>query len=284
MQIVDTIEIKQWLKRELPALLREDPGLQQFIRDLMHRDFADKETTDERFDRIMSKLERDSVENAEKWAEQNRKWEEQNRKWEENQAELRRMREESERKWAEWREEWRIYREKHEVEREQDRAERQMEREQDRAERQMEREQDRAENAKALARLDHKISALGARWGIYAEDTFRKALRGILEESFGVKVVNVTEYDKAGKVFGRPDQVELDIIIYNGLLIICEIKSSVSHNDIHIFERKARFYEELHERKAQRLIVISPMVDERAKKIATKLNVEIYSHTDEVKP
>jgi len=65
-------------------------------------------------------------------------------------------------------------------------------------------------------------------------------------------------------------------------LLICEIKSSLSRNDIHIFERKARFYEELHQRKANRLIVISPMVDERAKNLAEKLNVEIYSHAFEV--
>ncbi len=255
MQIVDTVEMKQWLRQELPAVLRADPGLQQFIRDLMARDFADKETTDERFDRIMSKLERDSE-------EQNRKWEEQNRKWDENQAELRHMREESERKWAENR----------------------AEHEEIRAENRAEHEKTRAYTDKAVTRLDHKITALGARWGIYAEESFRGGLRGILAESFGVEVVNVTEFDKEGKVFGHPDQIELDIIIYNGLLIICEIKSSVSRNDIHMFERKARFYEELHQRKAQRLIVISPMVDQRARNMATKLNVEIYSHTDEVIP
>ena len=45
---------------------------------------------------------------------------------------------------------------------------------------------------------------------------------------------------------------------------------------MYIFERKARFYEKHHQRKADRLIVISPMTDERAKKVARNLNIEIY--------
>jgi len=36
-----------------------------------------------------------------------------------------------------------------------------------------------------------------------------------------------TSYDEQGEVFGHPDQIELDIIIKNGLLLICELKSSI---------------------------------------------------------
>jgi hypothetical protein len=83
-------------------------------------------------------------------------------------------------------------------------------------------------------------------------------------------------------VFGRPDQVELDLIIRNGLLLIAEIKSSMSRSDMYSFERKTRFYEKKHQRKAQRLIVISPMVDPRAQEVAKKLGIKVYSYTDEV--
>ena len=38
---------------------------------------------------------------------------------------------------------------------------------------------------------------------------FIDALAGILEKNFGVKLVNVNEYDDRGEVFGRPDKVEL---------------------------------------------------------------------------
>ena len=65
-------------------------------------------------------------------------------------------------------------------------------------------------------------------WGLHSEQSFCDALKAILEESFGVPVINVTEYDDEGEVFGRPDQIGLDLLIKNGLLIIGEIQSSIS--------------------------------------------------------
>jgi hypothetical protein len=97
--------------------------------------------------------------------------------------------------------------------------------------------------------FDSTVGALGTRGGRRSEAYFRNALRGILEESFGVKVINVNEFDDEGIVFGRPNQVELDIIIRNGTLIICEIKSSMSKYGMYGFERKVRFYEKRHGKK-----------------------------------
>ena len=136
---------------------------------------------------------------------------------------------------------------------------------------------------RALSRKhDGTIGALGARWGLQTEQSFRNALAGILGTSFGVEVLNVTEYDDAGEVFGRPDQVELDVIIQNGLLLLCEIKASMSKSDMVIFERKVRFYEKRHNRKADRALVISPMVDARAMALATELGIEVYSYAEDV--
>jgi len=129
-------------------------------------------------------------------------------------------------------------------------------------------------------KLDNTIGSLGARWGMRSEKSFRNGLQAILEESFDIKVLNINEFDDEGTVFGRPDQVELDIIIKNGILIICELKSSMSKPDMYIFERKVRFYEQRHNRKASRMIVISPMVDEKALKVAKNLNIEVYSYAD----
>ncbi len=131
-------------------------------------------------------------------------------------------------------------------------------------------------------KFDRSIGALGARWGMQSEKTFRNALAGILEESFGVQVLNVNEYDDSGEVFGRPDQVELDVIIKNGLLIISELKSSIDKAGMYIFERKVRFYEKHHQRKADRLIVISPMIDPKAQAVADQLGIETYCDSTEV--
>ncbi len=131
-------------------------------------------------------------------------------------------------------------------------------------------------------KIDSSIGALGARWGIASEASFRNGLKAILKDSFGVEVLNITDYDEEGQVFGRPDQVELDVIIKDGVLIICEIKSSMSKSDMYIFERKARFYERRHNRKADRLMVISPMIDNRAMDVAKTLQIECYSYANQV--
>ena len=131
-------------------------------------------------------------------------------------------------------------------------------------------------------RHDRSIGALGSRWGLQSEKAFRDALAGVLEKNFGVQVLNVNEYDDQGTVFGRPDQIELDVIIQNGLLLICELKSSIDKAGMYIFERKARFYEQRHQRTANRLIVISPMIDARARQVAERLGIETYGDSLEV--
>jgi hypothetical protein len=139
------------------------------------------------------------------------------------------------------------------------------------------------EEIMALAKkYDRGIGALGARWGLQSEAAFRNALAGILEESFKVQVLHINEYDDQGIVFGQPDQVELDIIIQNDVLILCEIKSSIDKSGMYTFERKIRFYEQKHGRKATRRLVISPMIDAKAQKVAEKLGIETFSDATEV--
>jgi len=121
-----------------------------------------------------------------------------------------------------------------------------------------------------LGRLGRSVGGLGARWGTQAEWAFGDALVAILVESFGVEVINVNEFDDKGEVIGRPDQVELDVIIKNGLLILCELKSSMSKSEMHIFERKVRFYERRHGRQEAR------MIDDPARQVGEKLGIDLY--------
>lgn len=179
------------------------------------------------------------------WAEQSRKWEEQDRRWEEQRA----LWAEQNQKWEEQNRKW---------------------------------WENQATINRLIQRIETGISAIGARWGIQAEASFRNGLAAILEESFGVRVFSVTEYDASGEVFGRPDQVELDVIVKDGQLIVCEIKSSMSRADMYTFDRKVRFYERLQGRTATRRTVISPMVEERARQVAEELGIEVYSYADDI--
>ena len=149
-------------------------------------------------------------------------------------------------------------------------------------------EQDRKwdEQLAEIRRLDRKfestIGALGSRWGLYSEASFRNGLKAILEESFQVEVLNLNDFDETGEVFGQPDQVEIDVIIKNGVVILCELKSSIDKAGMYSFDRKASFYARTRNRPVARKIVICPMVDARAIPVAERLGIEIYSYSDRV--
>ncbi len=119
---------------------------------------------------------------------------------------------------------------------------------------------------------------MGARWGVNSEGSFRNGLAAILEEFSQVEVIHVDD----GIVFGYPEEIELDLIIKNGVLIIAEIKSATDKHDVYFFDKKVRFYEQKHGQKANRKLLISPMVKDRALPVAKKLDVEIYSFAQEV--
>ncbi len=61
-----------------------------------------------------------------------------------------------------------------------------------------------------------------------------------------------------------------------------EISSSVNSSDVYQFERKVKFYIEKEKTLIDRKIIISPYVIEKALNIAKKINIEIYSSTNEL--
>jgi hypothetical protein len=291
--------LKETVKRELPKWLETDPAFREAILAITAQLHPRREETDDKITRILDEMRRERErrealqrEYNERWDRQyeadERRWQEQNRKWEANQAELEALREEQNRKWEEQNRKWEAQNRKWDANQAELKALRE---EQDRKWAEQNRKWDanqaelKALHEESLAlgkRIDRGIGALGARWGMRSEKTFRDALAGILEKTFGVKVLNVSEFDHEGTVFGRPDQVELDVIIKNGLLILCELKSSVDKPAMYSFERKARFYERCHHRRADRLIVISPMIDARAQEVAERLGIETYGEPEDV--
>ncbi len=239
---MENYQIRRLIQKELPAILRSDPEMRSWILALTQTQYADKDETESRFDKVLAEIQAMR--------------EEHNRKWEANQEELRRMREEQNRKWEEQNRKWEANQAHLDA---------------------------MLKEIRALGqRHDSTIGALGARWGLHTEASFRNALAGILEESFGVEVRNVTDFDTTGEVFGHPEQVELDVIIQDGILIVCEIKSSISTADMYIFDRKVEFYAKHHERPITRKLVISPMVEDRAREVAEELGIEVYSYADKV--
>jgi hypothetical protein len=130
---------------------------------------------------------------------------------------------------------------------------------------------------KRITRLENLISAIGARWGIMAEDAFRGGLRGILEKEFGVKVMRWITIDEEGIVYGFKSVIEVDIAIKDGKTVLIEISSSVDRSKIAAFLRMAQLYERKMGIKPDRLIMVTPYADENAIEAAKEVNVEIYT-------
>ena len=238
--------IKKIVREELPGLMKRDRSIRKFILDLSREELKEiRERTDRIEVETESRFDRLLEELRRDREEQSKKWEEQNKKWAEQNKKWEEQRIEQNKKWA--------------------------------------------ENQKEIEKLyitinrkhDTTLGALGARWGLRTEASFRNALKDILKD-FDIKVLNIKEYDGAGEVFDRPEEIELDLILINGMLIIAEIKSSMSRGDMYIFYKKAKFYEKIHRRQVDRLAVISPMVDDKALEAAKKLGIKVYSYADEM--
>lgn len=141
------VEDVETLKRELPALLRDDLDLRRYILELTRGESAGRQQTEDRFDRILEELRQDREANTRKWEEQDRKWwkaqEENKRKWEEQDRKWREAREEEDRKWEENRADFKRVHE---------------------------------EIMAQAEKYDRRIGALGARWGMQSEASFRNAL------------------------------------------------------------------------------------------------------------
>lgn len=79
--------------------------------------------------------------------------------------------------------------------------------------------------------LSDKIAAMGSRWGIYNEGTFRATIHGIFREMEGIRI-------DEGKYGGR----QVDVIIRNGEHIMLEITSRMHSKDIDKLYRSADDY------------------------------------------
>ena len=125
--------------------------------------------------------------------------------------------------------------------------------------------------------VERHISALGARWGLMAEDAFREGLRVLLEKELGFRIERWRAYDETGMVFGYPSEVEVDVTVSDGKLILIEVSSHVRASDVLQFRRKAELYERVTGRKPDRLIIVTPYIDEKALEAARQLGVEAYT-------
>ncbi len=134
---------------------------------------------------------------------------------------------------------------------------------------------------RAVSRLERRMDAIGARFGLLAESAFRDGMRGILQEHVGLRVVQWRHYDEQGIVHGFPSWVEADLLIHDDEHWLVEIKAHFSRADIAEFYRIGQLYQQV-TGVAPRLIGIAPSVDERAKEWAQRFGITLYGDPEEV--
>ena len=132
-----------------------------------------------------------------------------------------------------------------------------------------------------VANLERTVHAIGARWGIQSESSFREALSGILGD-LGFEVENYVKQDTEGRVHGHPAQVELDVVIRDGKLMLIEIKSSMSRSEVYTFERVVEFYEARENRKVDRKLIVCPFFKPGAIGVAEKLGIKVFTDVNDV--
>ncbi|MCX7607527.1 MAG: DUF3782 domain-containing protein [Bacteroidia bacterium] len=244
-----------------------------------------KEESDARWAEMQRKWQELKEESDARWAEMQRRWqelkEESDARWAEMQRRWQELKEESDARWAEMQRKWQEVLEQSDARWEEaQRKWQELKVESDNrwAAVQLEFKSVREELRRLNRRLDSMIGAIGARWGYAAEDSFRSGIRALLEEEMNVQVERFQAWDEEGMVFGRPDQVELDLVIYDGRVIIAEISASVSKADVFTFLRKIAFYEKKKGREVQRKMIIAPMIHPKAREAAERFGIEVYSY------
>jgi hypothetical protein len=134
---------------------------------------------------------------------------------------------------------------------------------------------------RAVSRLERRMDAIGARFGLLAESAFRDGMRGILQEHVGLRVVQWRYYDEQGIVHGFPSWVEANLLITDDEHWLVEIKAHFSRADIAEFYRIGQLYQQV-TGVAPRLIGIAPSVDEQAKEWAQRFGITLYGDPEEV--
>ncbi len=132
----------------------------------------------------------------------------------------------------------------------------------------------------AVKGLQRTLATVAHRFGVLSESAFRGAIKGIVEEVFGAKAYRWTTYDKDGVVYGHPSEVEVDVVIRDGKHVLVEVKSRVDAGDVIELARIAKLYEKTEGIKPE-LAIVAGFVSPKARKLAEKLGIKIYTYLED---
>lgn len=136
---------------------------------------------------------------------------------------------------------------------------------------------------KVISDLQRTLMSVAHRFGALSEEAFREALSGILEKFFGARAYRWVVYDEKGVVYGKPSQVEVDVVVRDNTHILIELKSRADTGDVLELTRIARLYEE-REKVKPILAIVAGYATPQARKLAERLGVKIYTYLGGYEP
>ena len=132
----------------------------------------------------------------------------------------------------------------------------------------------------AIRDLQRTLATVAHRFGVLSESAFREAIKGIVEELFGAGAYRWTAYDSEGIVYGYPSEVEVDVVVTDKKHLLVEVKSRADASDVLELTRIAKLYE-MKERVRPELAIVAGYVSPKARRVAEKLGVKIYTYLEE---
>ena len=119
------------------------------------------------------------------------------------------------------------------------------------------------------------LTVIAHRFGVLSEESFRQAMKFVVEKAFRTAKVERWVYkDEEGVVYGYPSIVEADVVVRDGEHILVEVKSRVSKGDIGELYRIGRLYERVKGVKPK-LVIAGGFIDPEARRIAEEIGVKI---------
>jgi hypothetical protein len=135
------------------------------------------------------------------------------------------------------------------------------------------------ELAREVRDLRRTVAVIAHRFGVLTEESFREAMRYVVEEVFGVARVEKWVYnDVEGVVYGAPAVVEANLLINDKEHILVEIKPRISRGDVMELHNIGELYKRVTGIKP-RLVIVGGFIDRGIEELAKRYGVEIISIT-----
>ncbi len=276
MKQLNEKEVIEIIERELPRIIEKHPEVRMRIEEILERKAATKDD----IKAVLLELQRQREETNRRFEAMERRFEAMERRFEALQREMNERFEAMERRFEAMDRRFEaLQREMNErfeaMERRFEAMERRFEA-MDRRFEALQREMDRRFEAvqMEIATLNRTVSALGSRWGLIAENSFRRGFREVLSQ-LGYEVVKWRRMDREGKFFVKPRTAEIDILIRDDRRIAIEVKSSLSYGELENFERTIRFYESVEGEKVDEALVVTMYCYPGVREYAEELGIKV---------